>query len=125
MPFSITDLEIYRQAEHIADEIWEIVSQWEYFPKHTVGRQLVEAADSIPANVSEGFGRYYFKENIRFCYYARGSLTETSNWLRRARNRALSDEKTIQAIEEELDVLGRMLNAYIKSLKKIEEKKIE
>jgi four helix bundle protein len=123
MPLSLTDLEIYRRAEHIADEIWEIVSRWEYFPKHTVGRQLVEAADSISANISEGFGRYYFKENIRFCYYARGSLTETLHWLRRARNRALSDETTVQTIEEELDVLGKKLNAYISSLKKIDGKK--
>ena len=52
----------------------------------------MEAADSIAANISEGHGRYFFKENRNFCYYARGSLVETKTWLFKARTRNLIPE---------------------------------
>jgi four helix bundle protein len=37
------------------------VIKWDYFLKDTIGKQLVKAADSVAANLSEGFGRYHFK----------------------------------------------------------------
>jgi len=36
---------------------------------------------SIPANIAEGYGRYYYQDNVRFCYIARGSLEETLSHL--------------------------------------------
>jgi len=39
-----------------------VVDRWNYFQKDTVGKQLVRSADSIAANLSEGFGRYHYKE---------------------------------------------------------------
>ncbi len=50
-------LDVYRLAEKIADEIWNIVSDWDEFAKNTVGKQAVRAADSIGANIAEGDGR--------------------------------------------------------------------
>lgn len=47
--YNLEDLEIYRLAEAFGDEIWLVVSGWNYFAKDTVGRQLVRAADSISA----------------------------------------------------------------------------
>ena len=43
--------------------------------------QLRRSAQSIPANIAEGYGRFYFQESIRFCYIARGSLEETFSHL--------------------------------------------
>jgi len=53
-----------------------VVDRWNYFQKDTVGKQLVRSADSIAANLSEGFGRYHYKETKNFSYYSRGSLFE-------------------------------------------------
>ena len=44
------NLRIYLLAEEIADHIWEIVFKWAYFAKDTIGKQLVNSADSIGAN---------------------------------------------------------------------------
>jgi four helix bundle protein len=52
------DLRIYKLAERLADEIWDIVSTWNYFEKNTIGQQWVGAADSIGANIAEAIVSY-------------------------------------------------------------------
>jgi four helix bundle protein len=39
------------------------------------------SSKSVPANIAEGAGRFYYMDNVRFCYNARGSLDETLNHL--------------------------------------------
>jgi four helix bundle protein len=73
----LEDLQIYQLSIEIGEKIWQIVESWGYFEKDTVGKQLVRAADSIAANISEGYGRFHYQENKHFCYYSRGSLQET------------------------------------------------
>jgi len=92
----LEELQVYTLSMEIGDEIWQIVSDWKYFEKDTVGKQLVRSADSIAANISEGFGRYSYKENKHFCYYARGSLSESKTWLTKAYNRSLLSEELFQ-----------------------------
>jgi len=41
----------------LGEKIWQIVAEWDYFQKDTVGKQWVKASDSVGANISEGFGR--------------------------------------------------------------------
>ena len=64
----LEELDIYRLAFEIGECTWNIVSPWEWFPKKTVGTQFVSAADSISANISEGYGRYFYKDRKQFCY---------------------------------------------------------
>jgi len=85
----LEDLKVYQLAMEVGDSNWKIVSKWNYFERDTIGKQLVRAADSIAANISEGFGRYHFKENRYFCFVARGSLFETKTWLEKAVKRNL------------------------------------
>ena len=42
--------------------------------------QIADAAQSIAANISEGYGRRSVGEYIQFLYYALGSLAETMTW---------------------------------------------
>jgi four helix bundle protein len=114
---NLEDLEIYRIAEAISDITWKTCENWEWFAKSTIGKQLVRAADSIGANIAEGYGRYAYRENIQFCYYARGSLNETRFFLQRALERNLIDRTKFQEIDHLIGKLNPMLNAYIKSIK--------
>lgn len=109
-------MEVYKLAEQLSDIIWDIVVKWDYFPKVTVGKQMVDSADSIAANIGEGYGRYHYKENKNFCYYARGSLEETKVWLRKSVRRGLLDLSEHPDLSDIMGILPKQLNAYIKSI---------
>lgn len=112
----LEELKVYQLSMELADEIWDKVNEWNYFAKDTVGKQLVRAADSIAANLSEGFGRYHYKETKNFGYYSRGSLYETKTWLIKANKRKLLDDNTCSHWLSEIDTIGVKLNNYINSI---------
>jgi four helix bundle protein len=107
-------LELYKLAEAFSDEIWFAILEWDYFAKDTLGKQLVRSADSIGANIAEGFGRYHFKENKNFCYFSRGSLIETKSWIVKAQTRKLISENQYSEYLNKLNTIHLKLNAYIK-----------
>ncbi len=113
---NIEDLKVYELSMDIGEKIWTIVTKWGYFEKDTIGKQLVRAVDSVSANLSEGFGRYHFKEKKNFSYYSRGSLYETKTWIVKAKNRGLINEIEFSAFKEDINYVGKMLNSYIKSI---------
>lgn len=112
------DLEIYRLSERLADEVWEYVIRWDAFARDRVGGQLVEAADSIGANISEGSGRGTFKDNCHFARIARGSFFETRHFLRRAYRRRLLTRLQFASLRPVVSELGPRLTAYVRSLKR-------
>lgn len=113
---SIEELEVYQLSMLLADDIWTIVLSWEYFQRNTIGNQLVRSADSISANIAEGYGRFFYKENRQFLYYARGSLLETKTWLTKSESRKLIEKETSVVLLNKLRTIHIKLNAYIKSI---------
>jgi four helix bundle protein len=59
---NLEELDVYQMSMEIGERVWSIVSSWDYFARDTVGKQLVKAADFLAANLSEGFGRFYYKK---------------------------------------------------------------
>ena len=113
---TLEELNVYQMAMDLGERVWAEVVPWDFFAKDTVGKQLVRATDSVAANLSEGFGRFHYKENKQFGYYSRGSLFETKTWLAKASRRALISKENFTVFESDIDKIGRMLNAYIKSI---------
>ena len=118
MPKKLDDLQVYQLAMDMGERNWDVVASWTYFEKDTIGKQLTRAADSVAATTSEGFGRYFYKENKQFCYYSRGSLSETKTWLKKSFDRKLIEEKAYLTLADDLETLGVKLNNYIKSIGK-------
>jgi four helix bundle protein len=116
MIHSLEDFKTCHRAMELGEEVWSVVSSWNYFERDTVGKQLVRAVDSIAANLSEGLGRYHFKEIKNFSYYSRGSLFETTTWLTKAANRKLIEQSKFDQLISELEIIGKMINTYIKSI---------
>lgn len=112
----INDLDIYNLSMQIGEQTYKIISEWDNFNRNTIGYQLIRAVDSTPANISEGFGRYYYEDQRRFCYFARGSLFETKTWLLKANERIPRNTTEIKNILNSISTLHFKLNAFIKHL---------
>src|SRR2546425_12711194 len=113
------NLDVYKLAEKLADEIWTVVISWDHFSKLTVGGQITRAADSIGANIAEGTGRGSFQDNRRFVRTARGSLNETRHWLRRAHRRHLLTREQVDTLKPMIDELAPKLNTYLRSIGRV------
>lgn len=112
----LDELNVYTSAMEIAHEVWSCVNKWSYFEKDTLGRQLTRAADSIALNIAEGYGRFSYKENKVFCYYARGSAFETMAAIKMAYDRKLISDDALSTFRQKFEYFLRLLNAYIKSI---------
>jgi len=123
MEFVLEKLEVYLLAEAFSDKIWNIVATWDYFKKDTIGRQLTRSADSIAANIAEGYGRYYYKESKQFYFYARGSIQETKSWLSKCLRRNIIEDKLANELIAEAEKIIAMLNSYIRFLAASQNKK--
>jgi len=109
-----TDIDFYKIAFKLSNYVWNIVKQWDYFSKDTVGKQYVKAIDSVSANFAEGFGRYGKKDKINFYRYSFGSIKESMDWTEKAYKRNLLSDVEYQHIKTELNKLPLLLNQWIK-----------
>ncbi|CAA6679056.1 MULTISPECIES: four helix bundle protein [unclassified Lentimonas] len=77
--------------------------------------QQIASADSIAANIEEGFGRSSSKEYAQFLVYSRGSAQETRG--RYGRMKHWLPEKDILARQALCDEIIKILSATIKTLR--------
>lgn len=75
----VNNINAYKIALNLSNYVWNIIINWNYFEKDTVGKQFVRAIDSISANIAEGFGRYTKKDKINFYRYSYASTKESFN----------------------------------------------
>lgn len=116
--YILEDLDVYNLSNEIADEIWNIVITWNFLAQDTIGKQIVRSSDSIAANIAEGYGRFFYKENRQFCFYSRGSILETKTWITKSKNRNLITEVQFNQLFTKLETIHFKLNAYMKFIGK-------
>ena len=114
MDYTLEKLEVYQLSEAFSDTVWDIVMAWDIFRKDTIGKQVVRSADSISANIAEGYGRYYYKESKQFFFYSRGSLQETKSWLSKCKRRKIIEKDRADELINEAEKILAKLNGYIK-----------
>jgi len=111
---NLFNLDMYKIALEIGNNAWQIVDRFPYFAKDTLGKQLVKAADSIAANISEGEGSFYSGDKIGYLYYAMASLFETITWISNASKRKLMEEESHKHLEDLLYRCLKMINSNLK-----------
>jgi len=110
----LNDIESYKISFQLSNYLWDIIIKWDYFAKKTIGAQFVDAADSISANIAEGFGRYGKKDKIRFYRIAFGSMYEALDWNEKAVKRELIPIEIYNHIFNELNKLPKSIHSLIK-----------
>ena len=111
---ALNDIRAYKLAFNLSNAVWDIVNDWDYFAKDTVGKQFVRAVDSISANIAEGFGRYTKKDKIHFYRYSFGSVKESLDWNEKSFKRKLLKAEQHDLILKSLKELPLEVNHLIK-----------
>lgn len=115
---AFTDLNVYKKCRKFRIRISTLTK--EYFPKREerlLTNQIIRSSRSVTANISEGHGKGYFKEEIRFCRIARGSLQETLEHLITAYDEKYISVELLKELQIEYENCIKLLNGYIRYLK--------
>jgi len=111
-------LEVWKRSEAFALSVYrEVLPLLPTEEKWGLNQQIRRASTSISANIAEGYGRFYYQDNVRFCYMARGSLEETLSHLVFCHEIGFVSATIYKPLEQEGAEIGKMLNGYIAYLK--------
>jgi len=116
---NLDQLEVWVKARDFAVMIYKKVAP--LLPaseKYNLTDQLKRAASSVPANIAQGHGRFYFHDNVRFCYIARGSLTEVQSHLSLAKELGFIQPDIYSSATHEAETVTKAINSWIAYLKR-------
>ena len=95
----------------------DFVKDVELFPRNQAGKietdQILRSSASISANVAEGSGRRKGKEYVHYLIIARGSTTETLNWLIKCLDMGWVSKDLLLMREGVVEEILKMLNKMI------------
>ncbi len=110
---------VWQKAMQLFELVWKVTFQ-EQKIDFKLRSQLADVAQSVAANISEGYGRRSINEYIQFLYYALGSMAETMT-------RAIGLRQTGQIPDgrfRELEILHyEVENRLLRLIQKLEEKR--
>lgn len=116
---SLETLEVWKKAKEFCLRIYrEVIPLLPPEEKWNLGQQLRRSSSSIPANIAEGYGRFYYQEIIRFCYIARGPLEETLSHLVFCHEMKYLPKSVFDSLEQDGEKLTQLINGYIGYLKR-------
>lgn len=82
---------------------------------------ISRAARSTTRKIAEGFGRFYYQENIQFCRIARGSLFEIMDYAITLKEENYITNETYSEGRQKIDYAIKILNGYVLYLQKQKE----
>ena len=92
-----------------------------FLPDHEKWRladQLIRAARSTTSNIAEGYGRFHFLDNAKFCSNARGSCWEVLDHLITSSDEEMISDEVLQRGRALVNQAVKLLNGYMNYLKK-------
>lgn len=112
----VHDLEVYKIARELSVFAWKIYAHLSWQDQKIIGNQFITSADSVGANVAEGYGRFHYLDKIKFYYIGRASLSECcDHWLELLCER---NKITVKQLREGKNLqyrIGTKLNNFIAS----------
>ena len=122
---SFTELETWKQAREIRMIVSNMVKNFPSEEKFRLADQLIRCSRSIGNNIAEGYGRFHYQDNIRFCIIARGSLSETLDHIIIAKDENIISGDVFVSFQSEYEQCLKLLNGYIQFIKRKKNNELE
>ena len=116
------ELECWKEAAALRRAIRATTKCFPEEEKFRLTDQLIRSSRSIAANLAEGFGRFTYKENSRYCFIARGSLCETLDHLIVATEEKYIAAEDLAAFRLKITKCLKLINGYINYLSDVNQK---
>jgi four helix bundle protein len=116
---SFEDLECWQAARNLHLFIAREVAQ--KLPAHEkfhLCAQILDAARSVKANIAEGYGRFHYLDNSKFCSNARGSCCEVLDHLITANDEGMIDAGLLLTGRDKVGLTLKLINGYMSYLKR-------
>ena len=110
------DLIIWQKGMHIAEKCYKLTKSFPKDELYGMIQQIRRASVSIPANISEGYGRRSKGDYTRFLNISQGSINELQTHLILSERVGLCEKKDIELILSLILEETRMIAALIKKL---------
>ena len=108
--------EVWLSSKKLVTTIYRITSQFPDAEKFGIISQMRRAAISIPLNIAEGAGRSTEKDFRSFLHIAMGSAFELETLLDISKDLGFLDSQTFSNLSQELTIIQKQLNAFIKKI---------
>ena len=122
---SFEDLECWKLGRDIRRAISSLTKKFPKEEAYGLTQHLKKTARSITNNIAEGYGRFYFQENIQFCRISRGSAYESLDQLLEANDEKYITKNELQETRDLINNFLRVLDGYINYLKRANTNKQE
>ncbi|MFM9944947.1 MAG: four helix bundle protein [Bacteroidia bacterium] len=116
---SFEELEVWKECRQLKIYISKLSKTFLSDEKYKLTDQIIRSSRSVNANISEGFGRFHFQENIQYCRQARGSLFETLEHIYTAFDEQYIDDTIVSEFKNKYEKCLKLLNGYIAYLLKV------
>jgi four helix bundle protein len=97
-------------------QIYQITNGFPREEKYGLTDQLRRSANSVCANIAEGFSRYHAKDKIKFYYNARGSIGESKSHIMLSREIGYLSQDVMDKLLNDYESVKMLLNAMINSI---------
>jgi four helix bundle protein len=113
---SFQDLVVWQKSMDLVTECYQLAHRLPANELYGLASQMRRAAVSVPANIAEGFGRWYSKEFVHFLLVANGSLKELETHLLIGKRLGFFSPQHLTQPQSLVEEIGRMLSALRKKL---------
>jgi four helix bundle protein len=112
------DLDAWQVNREVVLVIYKITKKFPKDEKFGLTSQLRRASVSIITNIAEGWGRFHYKDKVRFYHQARGSNTEVQSLLIVAKDLGYISEEEFDEMKVLIFRGFKVLNGLIRSTEK-------
>ncbi len=112
---SYEQLDAWKRAMDLIQEVYSVTREFPSDERFGLTSQIRKAANSIAANIAEGFGRYTYKDKANKYVIARGECTEVEAFLFIAVRLKFCEQNDIQLARLLVQQTGQILSGLIRS----------
>lgn len=107
---------VWQESHSLVCQVYEVTKRFPASEVYGLQSQMRRAAVSVPSNIVEGKARNSNKDYLRFLYISRGSLEELKYQTFLSKDLSYISEKEYSQLDQQLALIGKLLNGLIKSL---------